>query len=104
MKHEINPNHSGWLLHLTIVRTDGTLVHDTCYQFSSSIEMLKLYEEQIEKKHKSENDKFPLLWHLHLMQIFVFPESNSSLVSSRKELEDLKVYAEHENNLILINS
>ena len=104
MKHEIHPNHSGWLLHLTIVRPDGTLVHQTCYQFSSSIEMLKLYDRDIVDQQKHLNDRFPLMKHINLMQVLLFPYSNSICVWDSSTRDDLEFYAKKENELIASNS
>lgn len=104
MKHEIHPNHSGWLLHLTIVRPDGTLVHQTCYQMSSSIEMLKLYDQEIESQKKQSTDRFPLPRHVSLMQVLLFPCSNSFCVSTFSTREELEFYANKESELIACNS
>lgn len=104
MKHEINPNHSGWLLHLTIVRPDGTLVHQTCYQMSSSIEMLKLYDKEIESLLAELADRFPLHRHISLMQVLVFPYSNSFCVSTFSTRDELEYYANKESELIARNS
>jgi hypothetical protein len=104
MKHEIHPNYSGWLLHLTIVRPDGTLVHQTCYQMSSSIEMLKLYDREIESQKKELTDRFPLHRHISLMQVLGFPSSNTFCISTFSTREELAFYAKKESELIASNS
>lgn len=104
MKHEIHPNHSGWLLHLTIVRPDGTLVHKTCYQMSSSIEMLNLYDQEIESQKKELTDRFPLHRHISLMQVLGFPSSNTFCISTFSTREELAFYAKKESELIASNS
>ena len=104
MKHKINPNHAGWLMHLTIVRPDGSLVHQTCYQMSTSSEMLKLYDAEIVSQHKELMDRFPLIRHVHLMQVLLFPYSNSFCVSTGSSREELEFYANKEKELIDSNS
>lgn len=104
MKHEIHPNHSGWLLHLTIVRPDGTLVHQACYQMTSSIEMMNLYDREIESQKKELTDRFPLPRHINLMEVLVFPSAYTFCISTFSTREELEFYAKKESELIASNS
>lgn len=99
-KNKIDPNHAGWILNVTIVRPDGSLVHQSCYQLSSSVEMLRVYKEEKAKQEEAKEHKFPMFWHLYLVQVMVFSHINAFAVSSYSTEEELEFYADHESKAI----
>lgn len=97
---EINESHAGWILHSTMVGKDGSLIGQTCYQLTSSIDMLELYRERNE--WAKANDKY-VTTHFHLIQIFVYDSRKMWSVGSYPTEQLLEFYANKEQEIINAN-
>lgn len=98
---EINESHAGWLLHSTMVnKKDGSLIGHTCYQLTSSIEMLKLLKE---RKAWAEEESRYISVYFHLIQVFVYDCNKMWSSSSYPTEELLEFYASKEQELIDAN-
>jgi hypothetical protein len=98
---QINESHAGWLLHSTMTnKADGSLIGHTCYQFTSSIDMLELVKE---RKAWAESETKYVTMTFHLMQIFVYDSNKMWSVGTYPSQELLEFYANHEQALIDAN-
>ena len=94
---EINESHAGWLLHSTMSNKDGSLIGHSCYQHTSSIDMLELLKE---RKEWAKDEARYVIMSFHLMQVFVFNSNKMWTVGTYPTEELLEFYAKHEQALI----
>lgn len=92
---KFDPRHAGWILHSTVVNKDGSLISQTCFQLTSSLDMLELFKE---RKAWSEGCGFQV--HFHLMRVNTYAPSSSFVICSYPSEEELEFYAKEEQNLI----
>lgn len=97
---QINESHAGWLLHSTMTNKDGSLIGHTCYQHTSSIDMLELVKE---RREWAKDEARSVIMSFHLMQVFVFGSNKMWAVGTYPTEELLEFYASKEQELIDAN-
>jgi hypothetical protein len=97
---QINESHAGWLLHSTMTNKDGSLIGHTCYQHTSSLDMLELLRE---RREWAKDEARSVTMSFHLMQVFVFNSNKMWSVGTYPTEELLEFYASKEQELIDAN-
>ena len=95
-KHEIDPRFAGWMLVSVGINQDYEAFSHTCYQLTSSVDMLELFEDRKKWADKCRNQEFPSYWHFKLHMILSFPPTNSVLIKNYTNEDELRFYADAE--------
>ena len=101
-KYKINPNFAGWILQSTTVTPTGELSSNICFQHTSSIEMLELWNDRQEWKQKLATHPYPLTVHYSLMMVTTYV-GGCFVVHNQTAVEELKFYAHKDMEVVRSN-
>lgn len=101
-KYKINPNFAGWILQSTTVTPTGELSSSVCFQHTSSIEMLELWNDRQEWKQKLATQNYPMIVHYSLMLVSTFV-GGGFVVHNQTSVEELKFYANKDMEVVRSN-
>jgi len=98
-KYQIDPNFAGWILQSTTVTPSGELSSNICFQQTSSILMLELWNDRQEWKQKLATQQYPMIVHYSLMKVTTY-HGGSFVVHNQTSVEELQFYADKDMKVV----